>query len=182
MILDRRDSRYSHAMTPEVWLRGQFVAGVPALLQPVAHSLLQCREELAAALDNLTPDQIWTRPGDAASIGFHARHAAGSLDRLLTYARGEALTDAQLAALAAETEPDRSAHAAATLIAGFDHAVERALDQLRATDDATLISARRVGRAQLPSTVIGLLFHAAEHAQRHLGQIVTTVKVLAALP
>lgn len=166
----------------EVWLRGQFVPGVPALLQPVAHSLLQCREELAARLEGLSPAQIWTRPGDAASIGFHARHAAGSLDRLFTYARGEDLTDAQLAALAAESEPDRSAHVAATLIGEFERAVDRALAQLRATSDTTLTSARRVGRARLPSSVIGLLFHAAEHTQRHLGQMVTTVKVLAAFP
>jgi uncharacterized damage-inducible protein DinB len=167
---------------PEVWLRGQFVAGVPALLQPVAHSLLQCRAELAARLEDLTPDQIWMRPGGVASIGFHARHAAGSLDRLFTYARGDALTADQLAALSAESEPDRSAHVAATLIGEFDRAVDRALAQLRTTSDTTLTSARRVGRAQLPSTVIGLLFHAAEHAQRHLGQMVTTVKVLAACP
>ncbi|MGH8637538.1 MAG: DinB family protein, partial [Burkholderiales bacterium] len=89
----------------EVWLRGP-IAGVPALLQPVAHSLLQCREELSAALAALTPEQIWTQPGGAASVGFHVRHAAGSLDRLFTYARGEALSPAQRAALAIETQPD----------------------------------------------------------------------------
>ena len=151
---------------------------VPALLQPVAHSLLQCREELTAALAGLTPDQLWQRPNGAASIGFHARHAAASLDRLLTYARGEALLPAQMAALAVEETPDLASDAAATLAAGFDAAVERALAQLRETSESTLLEPRGVGRSRLPSTVLGLLFHAAEHTQRHVGQLVTTGKVI----
>ena len=162
----------------EVWLRGVPVPDVPALLQPVAHSLLQCREELTAALAGLTPDQLWQRPNGAASIGFHARHAAGSLDRLLTYARGELLSPAQMAALAVEETPDLASDAAATLAAGFDAAVERALAQLRETSESTLLEPRGVGRARLPSTVLGLLFHAAEHTQRHVGQLVTTGKVI----
>lgn len=161
---------------PEAWLRGP-VAGIPALLQPVAHSLLQCREELSAALPGLTPAQIWDRSHGAASIGFHARHAAGSLDRLFTYARGEALSAAQFAALRGENEPDLSANAAGRLVAAFDAAVERALAQLRGTQEGILLEPRGVGRAQLPSTVLGLLFHAAEHTQRHVGQLVTTVKI-----
>jgi len=164
--------------SPEVWLRGAPVPDVPALLQPVAHSLLQCREELTAALAGLTPDQLWQRPNGAASIGFHARHAAASLDRLLTYARGEPLSPAQMAALAVEETPDLASDAAATLAAGFDAAVERALAQLRATSESTLLEPRGVGRARLPSTVLGLLFHAAEHTQRHVGQLVTTGKVI----
>jgi uncharacterized damage-inducible protein DinB len=144
------------------------------MLQPVAHSLLQCREELTAMLAGLTPEQIWERRHGAASIGFHARHAAGSLDRLFTYARGEALSPSQRGSLAAEETPDVSPDAAATLTAGFDAAVERALAQLRATREETLLEPRGVGRAQLPSTVLGLLFHAAEHTQRHVGQLVTT--------
>ena len=163
----------------EVWLRGP-VPGVIALLQPVAHGLLQCREELSANVKGLTPEQIWTRPSGAASIGFHVRHAAGSLDRLFTYARGVQLTEDQRAWLEAEAVPDLSPNIGATLLAGFDEAVARALEQLRITSEATLLDARGVGRAQLPSTVLGLLFHAAEHAQRHVGQVVTTVKVLSA--
>ena len=162
---------------PEVWLRGP-VPRVPALLQPVAHSLLQCREELTAAMAGLTSEQLWERPNGAASIGFHARHAAGSLDRLLTYARGEGLSAAQKAALAAEEIPDAAPGAAAALIAAFDAAVDRALAQLCATQEAALLEPRGVGRAQLPSTVLGLLFHAAEHTQRHVGQLVTTAKIV----
>jgi uncharacterized damage-inducible protein DinB len=163
---------------PEVWLRGP-VPGVPPLLQPVVHSLLQCREELSAKLGGLTTDQIWATPSGAASIGFHVRHAAGSLDRLFTYARGEQLSTAQRAALLAEVQPDLAPNVGARLLAAFDEAVERALDQLKNTDERGLLDARGVGRAQLPSTVLGLLFHAAEHTQRHVGQVVTTARIVA---
>lgn len=160
----------------EVWLRGP-IDGVPPLLQPVAHSLLQCREELEAALSPLTPEQIWTRPQGAASAGYHALHATGSLDRLFTYARGAMLSDAQLTVLAQESGPD-PALTADDLLAAFDAAVDRALDQLRGTDERALTQVRLVGRAKAPSTTIGLLFHAAEHTQRHAGQIATTIKIL----
>lgn len=162
---------------PEVWLRGA-LPGIPPLLQPVAHSLVQCRSEVHDALRDLAPGELWERPGGAASVGFHARHAVGSLDRLLAYARGEQLTAAQHAALASEGNPDESAGAIERLLAGFDAGVERALGQVRETRDSTLLEPRAVGRAQLPSTVIGLLFHAAEHTQRHVGQLVTTAKIV----
>jgi len=168
----------SNSRQPEVWLRGP-VAGIPALLQPVAHGLLQCREEVREQVAALEPAQIWTRPGSAASVGFHVRHAAGSLDRLFTYARGETLSAAQKAALAVEMDPDHEAGAGARLVAQFENAVDRALEQLRQTSETSLLDARGVGRAQLPSTVLGLLFHAAEHTQRHVGQLATTIKVLA---
>lgn len=164
---------------PEVWLRGA-LPGVPPLLQPVAHSLLQCREEVRGSLSGLMPAELWARPGGAASAGFHARHAAGSLGRLLTYARGEQLSTAQRDALAAEGAPDLAADAASRLAASFDEAIDRALRQVRDTSEHTLLEARAVGRAQLPSTVIGLLFHAAEHTQRHCGQLATTVKIVRA--
>jgi uncharacterized damage-inducible protein DinB len=162
---------------PEVWLTGP-VPDIPALLQPVAHSLLQSRKELHATLATLAPADVWVMPGGAASVGFHARHAAGSLDRLLTYARGEQLNAAQKAALAAESQPDLRPQVVAGLLAEFDAAVESALAQLRATDESTLTRPRGVGRSQLPSTVLGLLFHAAEHTQRHMGQLMTTAKIV----
>ena len=164
---------------PEVWLRGP-VPDISPLLQPVAHALLQCREEVAQNVEGLTAEQIWTSPSGAASIGYHVRHAAGSLDRLFTYARGEQLSADQRAALAAERQPDLAPNAIARLLAGFNEAVERALEQLRRTDESRLLDARAVGRAQLPSTVLGLLFHAAEHTQRHAGQVATTVRIVAA--
>lgn len=162
---------------PEVWLRGP-VSGVPALLQPVAHSLLQCREELRRLLTGLTPAQLLARPGTAASIEYHVCHAAGSLDRLFTYARGEQLSATQREALAAESVP--AARTPDDLLILFEDAVTRALGQLGSADPAHLTDAREVGGARLPSTVLGLLFHAAEHTQRHLGQVATTVKVVRA--
>jgi uncharacterized damage-inducible protein DinB len=160
----------------EVWLRGP-IPGVPPHLQPVAHSLLQCREEIAGVLTGMSAQRIWTRPANAASIGFHVLHAIGSLDRLFTYARGASLSDAQRQDLARESQPDTDM-TADDLLAAFDAAVERALDQLRGTAEATLTAQRHVGRARLPSTVIGLLFHAAEHTQRHAGQAVTTSRMM----
>ena len=159
---------------PEVWLRGP-VDGVSPQLQPVAHSLLQCREELERLLNGMTAARIWHVPGNAASIGFHVRHAIGSLDRLFTYARGAMLSDAQRQVLAQESVPDLDL-GADELLAAFDAAVTRAIDQLRETPHAVLTDRRLVGRAQLPSTVIGLLFHAAEHTQRHVGQAITTAR------
>lgn len=174
------DEFLSMSAKAEVWLRGQ-LPDIPALLQPVAHGLLQCREEVTASLSGLTPVQLWARPNGAASVGYHARHAAGALDRLFTYARGQQLTAEQRNALEDEQTLDVAPDAAARLAAGFDAAVERALEQLRATREETLTESRGVGRAMLPSTVIGLLYHGAEHAQRHTGQLVTTAKIIRGL-
>jgi uncharacterized damage-inducible protein DinB len=160
---------------PEVWLRGPIPA-IPPLLQPVAHALLQAREEVTALVEVLPEGLLWTRPSGVASAGFHLQHLAGVLDRLFTYARGEPLSEEQFAALSAEAEPDDHADAA-SLSARFSVQVDRALDQLRATDPDSLTAARGVGRAQLPSTVLGLLVHAAEHTQRHVGQLLVTVRV-----
>jgi hypothetical protein len=163
---------------PEVWLRGP-LAGYPALLQPVAHSLLQCREDVNARLPGLSPEQLWTPAKGAATAGYHVRHAAGSLDRLLTYARGEQLSPEQLSVLRTEAEPDLSEGAADRLLAHYNQTIDRALEQVRRTADSTLTDPREVGRGKLPSTVIGLLCHAAEHTQRHVGQFITTLKILA---
>jgi hypothetical protein len=143
---------------------------------PVVHSLLQVREELETVIPLLSREQLWLRPGGAASIGFHLKHLAGSLDRLLTYARGEALTDVQVAFLDAEERP--GPELPAQLVGMVLDRIDIAVEQTRATRVTTLGDARRVGRAGLPSTVSGLLFHAAEHAQRHAGQIVTTAKIV----
>jgi hypothetical protein len=161
---------------PEVWLRGP-LPGVPPLLQPAAHSLCQSREEVERLLAGMSRERIWQRPNGAASIGFHVRHAIGSLDRLLTYARGATLSDAQLLVMKHEALPDPDL-GAEDLLAAFDAAVTRALDELRGTDAQTLTDARTVGRGKLPSTVVGLLFHAAEHTLRHVGQATTTAKLV----
>jgi hypothetical protein len=162
---------------PEVWLRGP-IPEVPPLLQPAAHALLQAVEEVRRVVGPLSSSDLWARPGGAASVGFHVRHAAGSLDRLFTYARGEGLSEEQRAFLATEGEPGSPPEAGAALASAFERQVNRALAQLRGTQESTLLEARGVGRLQLPSTVLGLLFHAAEHTQRHVGQIVTTARIV----
>lgn len=160
----------------ERWLSGP-VEGVPALLQPVAHALLQARDDVAAVVGGLSPEAIWARPGASASIGFHAVHLAGATDRLCTYARGEALSDAQRKAAGEEARV--SGLDAAAIVARLDAAVDAALAQLRVTPVETLTAFRGVGRAQAPSSVLGLLFHAAEHASRHAGQVATLAKMMA---
>ncbi|HEX2344102.1 MAG TPA: DinB family protein [Vicinamibacterales bacterium] len=162
---------------PEVWLKGP-VAGVPAVLQPAAHALLQTVEDVRHALEGFSEEDVWVTPGGAASIGFHLVHLVGATDRLCTTARGESLSEAQKAARAAEKAPPSPRPRLATLIDGVAAAVNAAVDQLRATDPGTLTQPRPVGRAGLPTTVGGLLFHAGEHSQRHAGQIVTTAKIL----
>jgi len=160
----------------EVWLRGP-VYGIPALLCPVAQALIQAREDVAASVAGVPREVLWTRPSGAASAGFHLFHAAHALDRLMTYARGESLQDEQLHALARERSGDLDGNSA-DLIQLVEATVERALRQLRCTPEASLLSERRVGRAGHPSTVLGLLFHAAEHTARHTGQMITTLKIV----
>jgi uncharacterized damage-inducible protein DinB len=164
----------------EFWLSGP-VDGVPAALTPVAHALLQTGEDVREAVEGLSVEQLWVSPGGAAALGFHLRHLANATDRLLTAARGEAPTDAQKAARASEKTPPTPLPDARQLVGALDEAIRRAIDQLRRTDPATLQEPRPVGRAALPTTVFGLLFHAAEHAQRHAGQVVTTAKIIRAL-
>lgn len=161
----------------EAWQRGP-IDGVPALLQPAAHAIVGAREELEAIAAPLAPHELRACPAGVAPVGFHVAHVAGVLDRLLTYARGDALSPAQRAALGAESEPGDPPRDAGTLLAALAAAVDRALDQLRATDPDTLPEPRALGRLALPTTVGGLIFHAAEHAQRHVGQALVTARIV----
>jgi hypothetical protein len=159
----------------EVWLRGP-IRGVLPLLQPVAHALLQAQEELNELRDNFPDEFLWEKPAGMASPGFHLQHLTGVLDRLFTYARGEQLTETQLTYLAGEGKA--GAYTTAGLIHIFNKQVDIAIKQLSQTDEAALTQTRGVGKAQIPSTVIGLYVHAAEHTMRHLGQLLVTVKVV----
>lgn len=164
------------------WLRGP-ISGTPALLQPVAHALVDAEEDTRKALATITAERLNRRPrGGAASAAYHVKHAMGSLDRLLTYARGESLSHEQLVTLSAEKTLHERTFEPKELATEFSEAIRRAHAQLRATKESELLTVRLVGRAQLPSNVIGLLVHAAEHTARHVGQLMTTVKVLAAEP
>jgi hypothetical protein len=141
---------------------------------PAAHALVQAREDIAAAAAGASDAELWARPGAAASAGFHLRHLAGSLERLLTYARGEKLSASQLGALMREGEPGAGTD---QLVAEVQAGIDRAVIQLGRTPPATLGEIRPVGRAGLPATVLGLIVHAAEHTSRHTGQFITTLKI-----
>jgi uncharacterized damage-inducible protein DinB len=163
---------------PEVWLRGP-LQNMPPLLQPVAHALLQAREELNELMTGFAEDLLWNKVAGMASPGFHLQHLTGVLDRLFTYARAEALTPEQLEALKAEGKAADDIDLN-SLVANFNLQVDKALEQLSQTDTASLTDIRFVGRGQVPSTMIGLYVHAAEHTMRHMGQLLVTVKFLTA--
>jgi uncharacterized damage-inducible protein DinB len=168
----------SAATQPEAWMRGP-IEGIDPLLMPVAHALVQARDELQRMSSEIPAEHVWLRPGDAASIGFHVKHLGAALDRLFTYARGERLSDAQKEVFRSEAEPGNPPAPLGDLVDEASAHIDRALDQLRRTPSARLLEHRGVGRAQLPSNVLGLLFHAAEHSTRHTGQLITTAKILA---
>lgn len=160
----------------EWWQRGP-VEGVPAVLQPVAHILLQVRESVGEMVAPLTEEQWNRRPAGVASAAFHVRHMAGVIDRLFTYARGHRLSAEQLAAIPLEGAPLAAAEAAGAL-ENLSNRIDAAVAELKTVDISTLGDFRGVGRAQLPSTVIGCLVHGAEHAMRHVGQLSVTVRVV----
>jgi hypothetical protein len=162
----------------EWWQRGP-VDGVPVVLQPVAHILLQVRESVEELVVGLTEQQWNARPGGVASAAFHLRHIPGVIDRLFTYARGNPLTDGQRAAIPLEGAPLALADLPAALQL-LSSRVDAAVAELKTVDVATLGDFRGVGRAQLPSTVVGCLVHGAEHAMRHVGQLSVTVRVVRA--
>lgn len=161
---------------PEVWLRGP-LEGVPALLQPVAHALLQAQEEIHEMLQDFPESGLWEQPAGVASPAFHLQHIPGVLDRLFTYAAGNMLSPEQLDYLAKEGKPAHDI-TLPMLLTAFDTRLQKAITALKAINTDTLTAVRVVGRKQVPSTVWGLLFHAAEHTMRHTGQLLVTVQVL----
>jgi uncharacterized damage-inducible protein DinB len=165
----------------EVWQRGP-LAFIPPLLQPVAHALLQAREEVDEMMTQFPSALLWERPAGMASPGFHLQHLSGVLDRVFTYARNEALDVFQFEQLAAEGKNTETGYKTVELVKRFDRQVEKAIAQLKNTDEKRLTEYRGIGRAGLPSTVIGLLFHAAEHTMRHVGQLMVTVAVIKDAP
>jgi uncharacterized damage-inducible protein DinB len=164
---------------PEVWQRGP-VPGIAPLLQPVAHALLQAQEEIHGLLNNFSPAFFWQQPAGLASPAFHVQHITGVLDRLFTYAKGEALSPLQLHALSLEGKNDE-AMGIDDVLAAFDSQIEKAIAQLGQIDVATILDLRGIGRKQIPTNVLGLLFHAAEHTMRHTGQLLVTTSMLTAL-
>jgi uncharacterized damage-inducible protein DinB len=161
---------------PEPWMRGP-IEGVPFVVMPLFFTFAQVREDLARHTEGLSTEQLWRPLKNNAPLGFHLRHIGGSVDRLLTYLEGRQLTEDQLAALREEAQP--GAELSAVLNELYAH-LESAEQRLREVDVSRPDAPRAVGRLRLPSTVLGLLVHISEHTQRHLGQAITTAKLLRA--
>ena len=162
--------------TLEVWMRGP-IAGLIPLLQPVAHAILQARDEVNLIMIDFPDELIWERPNDVASIAFHLQHLSGVLDRLFTYANNKVLNEDQLKLLTLESDSTQFLTIKG-LLTRFNNQVNKALTQLKNIEEKTLLEPRGVGRKQIPTNQLGLLFHAAEHTQRHVGQLLVTIKIL----
>lgn len=161
----------------EYWQQGP-IEGIPALLQPVAHALLQARREVSAIMEEF-PDALLTkRPAGLAFVAFHLRHLSGVIDRLFTYAKALPLNEEQKSFLKNEGNEEIRSGLVGELVDQFSETVTSALSQLTLTAENTLTEIRGIGRKQIPTTVLGLLFHAAEHTQRHVGQLLVTAVVV----
>lgn len=160
----------------EVWLRGKIVDGITPLLQPVAHALLQAQEEINDLMERFPDELLWNRPAGCAAPAFHLLHIAGVLDRLLCYAEGKTLTEEQLQYLKKESIPSDTT--VKYLLNRFNDQVTITIERLKQFTGQDLTEHRGVGRAALPSTVIGLCTHAAEHTMRHTGQLLVTVRFI----
>jgi hypothetical protein len=165
------------AASPEPWLRGT-LTDVPAVPRAVLHALELAREDVYKWCAGLTDPQLNARPAGIAPVAFHLRHIARSLDRLLTYAEGVALTESQIAAISTESQPGATRE---ELFAELDLALNRSAARVRELAWSDLGDLRVVGKKQLPTTLGGLLVHVADHTQRHVGQSITTAKLVASL-
>ncbi len=165
---------------PEVWLRGS-LPDFPILLQPIVFTLMQAREDVNEMMFAVPDRLLYEKPGGAASPAFHLQHLTGVLDRMFAYAEGKQLTGNQLEWLNEEGKSQDKNYTVRDLVELFNQQIKTSLEKLKNINITTLTEPRVVGRKQLPSTVFGLLFHAAEHTQRHVGQLLVTVKVLEAL-
>jgi uncharacterized damage-inducible protein DinB len=163
---------------PEPWLRGTH-SEIPAIPRAVLHVIELAQEDLTFWCGELSEQELFATPSGLPSIAFHLRHIARSLDRLLTYAEGHQLSERQLQALNSEAESRCSrAEIFSELSAAFTETSARILKLSEKLD--TLNQLRTVGRRNLATTVAGLLVHIADHTQRHVGQAITTAKVLVA--
>jgi uncharacterized damage-inducible protein DinB len=164
---------------PEPWLRGTLME-VPAVHRAVLHALQLAEEDLTRWCSGLTHVELNARPGGISSVAFHLRHIARSVDRLLTYAEGRQLSEQQMAKLKTEMEANAKPE---EVFAELGVAFQQAATQIRGLVSIDLGTKRMVGRRSLPASLGGLLVHVADHTQRHVGQAITTAKiVLAARP
>ena len=163
-------------MTIEPWLNGA-IDGMPKMLMPAAHALLQAREDITRYASNLTFEELWMKPNGVPSAGFHLLHINGSIDRLLTYTKGETLSPAQFEFLKHEQEiaPTETAEA---LIQAVNNRIAETLSFMESLPEAEYFAERFVGRAKLKTNVFGLIFHIAEHTQRHVGSLIVVSKIV----
>ena len=159
---------------PEPWLRGTHT-DIRSVQRAAIHALELAEEDLEKWCGDLTKEQLNARPSGVAPVAFHIRHIARSIDRLLTYAEGLQLDARQVAAL--NTELDAGATHDG-LFAELNGGVARGVARIRAIDPIKLEESRHVGKRQLPTSVGGLLVHVADHTQRHVGQAITTAKLV----
>jgi len=161
----------------EPWLRGTH-AEVPAVGRAVLHALELGLDDLTKWTEGLTDVEVHSQPLGLPSLAFHLRHIAGSVDRILSYAEGNQLTAEQLAVLKSEQVGEE---ALTELLAAVEGSFSNAAERVRVLATADFNTFRGVGRKQLPTSIGGALIHVADHTQRHVGQSVTTAKVLVAL-
>jgi uncharacterized damage-inducible protein DinB len=164
----------------EPWLRGTHLE-VHAAGRAVLHALELALDDLRKWTGDLTDAEIHSQQFGLSSIAFLLRHITGSVDRILTYAEGSQLTDAQMLVLKSEKNGEEDRERLAELLAAVEGTFTRAAERIRRLASADLNTPRMVGRKQLPTTLGGALIHVADHTQRHVGQVVTTAKVLKAL-
>jgi hypothetical protein len=160
----------------EPWMRGP-LTGVDPMVQPLLFSFQQAREDLDKWTAGLTPEKLWTRPFGLGPVGFHIRHAGGSIERLLVYATSGQLSEQQLAETKSEMEPGASRD---ELLAQLEARLQAAERTARGLDVSAWTEPRYIGRKQLPTTLGGLITHIAEHTQRHVGEAIVTAKVVRA--
>ena len=159
----------------EPWLRGTHTE-TDSVRRAVLHALDLAREDAEKWCAPLSDEQLNARPNDIAPVAFHLRHIARSLDRLITYAEGNQLNESQIVEMKAELNPGATK---SQLLAEFNAALDRSAQRILAMQEP-LATARGVGKKQLPTTVGGLIIHCADHTQRHIGQLVTTAKIVGA--
>ncbi len=160
----------------EPWLRGTRTE-LDAVRRGVIHALELAAEDVASWCAGLSDGEMEQQPVGLAPVGFHVRHVARSLDRLLTYAENQQLSERQLKALKREMEGGSKE---ATLME-FAEAIEVSVTRILALSGKSYEERRVVGRKKLATTLGGLLVHCADHSQRHAGQAVTTAKLVTAV-
>jgi hypothetical protein len=155
-------------------MRGDLMELDP-LQASVLYSFRHAREDVAKWLERIPEDRLWTGFGAIASAGFQVRHIAGSVDRLITYASGRQLSEEQMDELRKEERTPGGSRE--DLLRLLDERLTNAESVVRSLDPGTYREVRELGRKRIPVPLGTLLVHIAEHTQRHVGELIITVKL-----